>query len=568
VRALPGILLPALILAGALSACSGDDTTQPDVPVLSRIDVALASPSLPVGSKTRATAITKDQNGEAMSGAAVTWTATPASVAAVDATGEVTALGVGEAEVKATSGSVQGVARLTVTGVPVARVRITNSPATLQTQETVQLSAVAEDASGAPLDGRIVTWASNDTTKATVSSSGLVTAKRAGTVTISATSGGQIASSTLMVAWKPGLPFAVKGVKLWIASMPPEQNAEYTGGRLDRTRYESWRDVLTQIQGLGANDVMLQLSNGVMADPRDTMYSATLSYDAPDAVLLQLAEDARARGLTVSVQVFSHLQGVITGDNGQTLDRPSPTDRVAWLRNHRVRVLNRARLAQAMGARSMVVFADEVHHLVRDPALTAQWVQLIRDVRGVFSGQLTSIFWTGGDADQVGVPAAIVNELDYLGLGFFPDLSNADEPDVATLCRAYRKDLNNLDLIAELRALKTLYNKPIWITDKAFHSFRGAGYDEWRIFNNSIPLTPDQGVQARLFESFLSVMAEEGRGLVDGVWFQNYNNLADGQHDPARFLDGPLSESPQHKQAEGVIREWFSGARASSCPVS
>jgi hypothetical protein len=63
------------------------------------------------------------------------------------------------------------------------------------------------------------------------------------------------------------------------------------------------------------------------------------------------------------------------------------------------------------------------------------------------------------------------------------------------------------------------------------------------------------------------VLQIEGRDWLEGVSFQQFNNMIDGAVGTARFIDGPLSESPQHKLAETTLREWFTGTRASSCPI-
>ena len=313
---------------------------------------------------------------------------------------------------------------------------------------------------------------------------------------------------------------------------------------------------------------MLQISTGVMELPTDNTYSDTISFNAPTLALEQIAQEVRSLGLTVTVSLFSNVLNVITGSGGDNLDRPHPTDRTAWFRSHHTRILQWASFAQSINASSIILFQDEVQHLLREPDLTSSWVQLIRDVRIEFTGSITSTLWTpGGGTSITSIPTAIISELDYVGVGLFPNLVRAEEPDVPTLCRAYRSDADGNDPVAFLRGLAQRYGKRVWITDKAFHSFRGAAFDEWRVFNPDIALVPDQEEQRRLYESFLSVMSVEGPGWLEGVSFQNFNNIVDGSIEIARFIDGPLSESPQHKLAEATLADWFNGRRVSSCPI-
>ena len=82
----------------------------------------------------------------------------------------------------------------------VATVSVSPSSSSLfAAADTVQLSAVTRDASGAILTGRTVTWSSSNTAIATVSTTGLVTTVNAGTATITPSSEGQISSATVAV---------------------------------------------------------------------------------------------------------------------------------------------------------------------------------------------------------------------------------------------------------------------------------------------------------------------------------------------------------------------------------
>lgn len=128
---------------------------------------------------------------------AVTWAvsaADPAGCVTVDTTGKVTAVKAGTATVtattagkdadnKAVSDSVEVIVSVTATGVKIATPTKTN----LVVNDELQLEAapVPEDAS----DAATITWSSSDATIATVDATGKVTAKKAGSVEITATMG-------------------------------------------------------------------------------------------------------------------------------------------------------------------------------------------------------------------------------------------------------------------------------------------------------------------------------------------------------------------------------------------
>ena len=101
---------------GWISAC-GDGAVEPApprAPVATTVAVNPASATSAVGETVRFTAEVRDRNGQVMAGAAVAWSSSDASVAAVDASGLVTAAATGITTITATSGSASGTAAVTV----------------------------------------------------------------------------------------------------------------------------------------------------------------------------------------------------------------------------------------------------------------------------------------------------------------------------------------------------------------------------------------------------------------------------------------------------------------------
>ncbi|MCY3600395.1 MAG: Ig-like domain-containing protein [Gemmatimonadetes bacterium] len=105
-----------------LAGC-GDSTTDPvpppppppDPPRATAVAVSPAAAELnALGATVQLTAEVRDQNGQVMAGAAVTWTSGSPGVATVNASGLVTAVGNGTATITATAGSASGSATVTV----------------------------------------------------------------------------------------------------------------------------------------------------------------------------------------------------------------------------------------------------------------------------------------------------------------------------------------------------------------------------------------------------------------------------------------------------------------------
>jgi len=168
------------------------------VPVVA-VRVSPPSRDLTVGQTAQLIAEPLDAQGNVLSGRSVAWSSGRPDVATVSQTGFITALSPGNAIITATVEGRSGVAAVTVSPAPVASVAVNPTSATLIVGQTLQLEAQPRDAAGRPLDGRTVTWSTNQTDVATVTSTGIVAAISPGTATITASSEGRSGSSTILV---------------------------------------------------------------------------------------------------------------------------------------------------------------------------------------------------------------------------------------------------------------------------------------------------------------------------------------------------------------------------------
>ena len=131
----------------------------------------------------------------------VSWSSSNSEVAAVDANGTVTAKSAGTAVITATSTNGKS-AGCTVTvekkQIPVTEVRLSESTVGIVEGSTYKLTATVLPEN--TTDSKNVSWSSNNEAVATVDANGNVTAKRAGTAVITATSeNGKTASCTITV---------------------------------------------------------------------------------------------------------------------------------------------------------------------------------------------------------------------------------------------------------------------------------------------------------------------------------------------------------------------------------
>ncbi|HEX8904835.1 MAG TPA: Ig-like domain-containing protein, partial [Longimicrobiaceae bacterium] len=146
-------------------------------------------------------AAARDSGGAAVAGASFTWASSNSAAVTVDPDGTIHGIAAGSATVTATgSTGVAGTASVSVQQVPIATLAVSPQSVSLNAGGTQQLVAVARDASGNVLTGRVVTWSTSNASVANVSPLGVVFALAGGTATITATSEGKTATASVAVS--------------------------------------------------------------------------------------------------------------------------------------------------------------------------------------------------------------------------------------------------------------------------------------------------------------------------------------------------------------------------------
>jgi uncharacterized protein YjdB len=251
-------------LVAAALGCGGGGDSPPAPPKVSSVTVTAVAAQVEVGATVQFTAAAKDAKGASM-GASFTWNSASPTVASVDGGGVVTGIAPGTANITATADGVSGSASITVIPVPVIAVLIAQRTPSIRPGETVQLSAIAQDAVGRPLAGRTITWSSLDPAVATVTASGgLVTAVASGNAFIRATSEGKSDSVSLRVKSLNAPTLSTTTPAQWV----PGTNATITGTNFSTVTSE--------------NEVLV---NGVSV-PVTTSTATTVSFTVPAATAL------------------------------------------------------------------------------------------------------------------------------------------------------------------------------------------------------------------------------------------------------------------------------------------
>jgi len=166
------------------------------VPVAS-IAVTPANAAMLIGESQRLVARLLDARGNTLTGRPVTWIGGAPNVATVDSTGLVRAVATGSAVIVASSEGARASVPVTVSPITVSTVTVTPATGSVESGKALQLTARIADIRGRVVAGKVATWSSSHPSRATVSSTGRVTAVSPGSVTITATSDGVSGAATL-----------------------------------------------------------------------------------------------------------------------------------------------------------------------------------------------------------------------------------------------------------------------------------------------------------------------------------------------------------------------------------
>jgi uncharacterized protein YjdB len=317
------LLATSAALAG-VTACSGSHDSTPAGPapqVLTRLVISLPSDTIQVGETYSATATGFDQAGKPMTVDVPAWSTDLPAVASVNASGIVTGVGPGLTTLNARIGAKQGYTALTVIPVPVARVSLTPAAPTVNIGLTLQLSVALLDGNGNTLTGRAVAWTSSDSSKATVSATGLVTAFAAGAVTITATCEGIAAQVVITV---PQRPVGVASVALTppLASLLVGRTLQLVVALKDSSgnslpgRSVVWTSSAPDVATVSSTGLVAALGPGtttITATADAASATATIAVDNDLAIAIAKPDSVKPVGDTVHVwATIGTLHGLVT----------------------------------------------------------------------------------------------------------------------------------------------------------------------------------------------------------------------------------------------------------------
>jgi len=177
---------------------------------------------------------------------------------------------------------------------------------------------------------------------------------------------------------------------------------------------------------------------------------------------------AKSLGLSVWVKPQLQVGGSGDPDHGNWAFM-APTDPKAWFQSYTAALKTMGATAQAAGADHFIL-TNELRSMTNGPYV-AEWTQLFQEVRGVFKGPIgfnAGAFWSYSKQEYEGIPAAVVNQLDFMGLSAYPRFGTdaTTTQSLAQVQAGWSKDYTGRNTLGEIQTWQAQYpTKPLYFTE-------------------------------------------------------------------------------------------------------
>lgn len=244
------------VITAQAGDCKATCPVSVTVPVSS---IALNQNSLVMAPDETAT-LTAFLSPEDVTAVTIAWSSSDKNIVTVDNEGNVKAVNSGHAVITAQAGACKATCDVVVT-VPVQSVSIQPDQITLEEEETAHLEAIVLPADATD---KSVSWSSSDPSVATISGSGLLSALKAGTTTITVNASGKTATCAVTVKVKT---IPVTSISLDITSIVMDKGASATltatvfpNDATDKT--VTWTSSVPEVATVDENGVVYAVRGG------------------------------------------------------------------------------------------------------------------------------------------------------------------------------------------------------------------------------------------------------------------------------------------------------------------
>ncbi|HEY5692281.1 MAG TPA: hypothetical protein VIS49_12545 [Cyclobacteriaceae bacterium] len=206
-----------------------------------------------------------------------------------------------------------------------------------------------------------------------------------------------------------------------------------------------------------------------------------------------------------------------------------------WFANYKTFIIHYARLAETNRIEIFCIGTE----LSNASAHDTDWRKLIREIRKVYSGQLTYAANFHGEFEKI----KFWDALDFIGVQAYFSLSQKNNPTTQELMANWTHHLNSVENIHKK------YDKPILFTEIGYRSTDDAAIEPWKWPQENKEAVSSAETQAKCYEAFFNTAWKKPwlAGAYFWKWYPHRSN---------RLLE--IDFTPQGKLAEKILMDNFS----------
>lgn len=303
---------------------------------------------------------------------------------------------------------------------------------------------------------------------------------------------------------------------------------------------------LQSMPSIGTNFVSITVYFDMKNCTSNTLHYA--AYSPTNDSIRQFIRNAHNLGLKVMFKPH------VSCEDGRWGGRIYPTDWNAWFVSYRTLLNEYAQLCQEEHVEIFCVGnelssstgSDEYAPYPHQANFNAgNWLETIRQVRGIYSGNLTY----AAHAWQVLDDSFPYYALDYIGVNAYFNVSQSLNDSVSTIVQNwetmssnYGRSVSYTDWKQTLVNLAAEYNKKVLFTEVAY-------YDLFANVNTTFPTLQEQQWQSNCYEALFEVW--HNSPIISGIFWWEWCA-------PSRAFSWIHNMGPQDKLAENIVSQWFS----------
>ncbi len=260
------------------------------------------------------------------------------------------------------------------------------------------------------------------------------------------------------------------------------------------------------------------------------------SWETIDTDMIRMITSIKEAGIKIMVKPHVWINHKTDDKWRSEITQDSPQEWQAWSVDYRAMILYYAELCEMTDV-DLFCVGMELYTIAKEHPRF--WVELIREVREIYSGELVYAANWYEEFEQV----TFWGELDYIGVqGYFP-LTEKTTPSVKEIKRGWKK------IVPKLQRICQQYNKPLLFTEIGYKSTTDAAIEPWQWLEEQNNYELSLKTQANCYEAFFQTFWNQS-------WFAGAHFWQWRMH-PKQINTADFT--PQGKPAEEVMRKWFLG---------